>query len=151
VDVTREFLASLRREATSSRVTEALASSSLGPRLEIVEHPLLPLHPAEPQPGRVFLLATLIGPLLGVGAVFGGERLASVLRTLEQAEKEYGQKVLGTVPRIEGWSRPGSYLENNWPAMAVLVVLLLTGIVFAFDIAPRVQQTTTSQHLGPTR
>ncbi|MGH7682105.1 MAG: GumC family protein [Candidatus Eiseniibacteriota bacterium] len=145
VDVSREFLATLRREATSTRITEALASSALGPRLEIVEHPLLPLQASSPEPRKIFGFAALLGPLLGAGAVFGGERLASVLRTLEQTENEFGHKVLGTVPRIEGWPRPGSYFENNWPALAILLVLLLTGIAFVVDVAPRGHQAVTSQ------
>jgi hypothetical protein len=83
--------------------------------------------------------------------VFAVERLGGVLRTLEQAETEYGHRVLGTVPRIEGWARPGSYLENNWPAMAVLLVLLLTGLAFTINLAPRAHQPTTSQNLGLSR
>jgi uncharacterized protein involved in exopolysaccharide biosynthesis len=151
VVTSRDFLASLRREATSSRINEALASSTLGPRLEVVEQPLLPLQPSAPQPRRIFGLALLVGPLIGAGLVFAVERLGGVLRTLEQAETEYGHRVLGTVPRIEGWARPGSYLENNWPAMAVLLVLLLTGLAFTINLAPRAHQPTTSQNLGLSR
>ena len=148
VDVSRDFLASLRREATSSRITEALASSSLGPRLEIVEQPLMPLEPSSPEPRRIFALAALLGPVIGVGAAFGAERLSAVLRTLEQAEAEYGHRVLGMVPRIEGWARPGTYLQNHWPAIAVLLVLLLTGLAFAVDLHPRSHQPATGQSVG---
>jgi hypothetical protein len=93
-------------------------------------------------------MAALAGPLLAAGLVLASERLASVLRTLEQAELEYGHRVIGTIPRIEGWARPGSYLENHWAVLAVILVLLLTGLVFAVDAYPPLQQTTTSQILG---
>lgn len=148
VETSRDFLATLRQQATSSRMSEALASSELGPRLEIVEHPLLAIQPSSPKPRKIFGMAALLGPLIGAGIVFGGERLASVLRTLEQAETEYGHRVLGTVPRIEGWSPPGSYLQNHWAALAVLLVVLLTGLVFAFDAHSPEHQPTKSQILG---
>ncbi len=148
VETNRNFLASLRVEATSSQISEAMASSTLGPRLDIVEHPLLPLAPSSPEPRKVFGVAALLGPLLAVGFVFASERFASVLRTVQQAEVEYGRRVIGTVPRIDGWSRPGSYLENHWAALAVLLVLLLTGIFFAVDGSPRGHSSSNSQILG---
>lgn len=145
VQTSSDFLASLRREATSTRVSEALSSSELGPRLQVVEHPLLPITPSSPKPRKIFGIAALVGPLLGVGMVFAGERLASVLRSLEQAETVYGHPVLGTVPRIEGWSRPGSFLLNHWAALAVLIVLLVTGLVFAVASQSPDHQPATSQ------
>lgn len=148
VETSRNFLTSLRQEATSSRVSEALASSSLGPRLDIIEHPLLPLFPSAPEPRKIFGMAVLLGPLIAAGIVFAGERLASVLRSLEQTEAEYGHRVIGTVPRIDGWSRPGSYLRNHWAALAVVLVLLLTGLAFAVNVTPPAEQATTSPILG---
>jgi uncharacterized protein involved in exopolysaccharide biosynthesis len=148
VETSRNFLQSLRVEATSSQISESLASSSIGPRLDIVEHPLLPLDPSSPQPKKIFGLAALLGPLMAAGFVFAGERLAFVLRTPEQAEAEYGHRVIGTIPRIDGWSRPGSYLEKHWPAMAIVLVLLVTGIAFALDNSPPPGQPKTSSTLG---
>lgn len=148
VEAKRNFLASLRLEATSSQISASLASSSLGPRLDIIEHPLLPLNPSAPEPRKIFGIAALLGPLIAAGLVFGSERLASVLRSSEQAEAEYGRRVIGTIPRIEGWKRPGSYLENHWAALAVILVLLVTGLVFALEASPPAHPPTTSQTLG---
>lgn len=142
-----DFLATLRREATSSHLSEALASSSLGPKLEIVEPPLLPYEPIGPQKRKVFGIAALLGVLMGAGLVFAAERFVQVLRTLEQAETEYGHRVLGTIPRIEGWSPPGSFLQNNWAALAILLVLLATGLVFALHSRPQDRQTRASSAL----
>jgi uncharacterized protein involved in exopolysaccharide biosynthesis len=144
----RDFLASLRQQATSSRMSEAMATSALGPQLTIVEHPLLPLYPFSPNPLKIFGMAALLGPIIGAGIVFAGERLASVVRTLEQTETEFGHRVIGTIPRIDGWARPGTYLENNWAALAIILVLLLTGLFFAVDAIPPADQPATSQHLG---
>jgi uncharacterized protein involved in exopolysaccharide biosynthesis len=148
VQTSRELLVTLRKEATSSQISEALATSELGPPLDIMERPLLPLAPVWPQPLKVFGLAGVLGVFISAGIVFAGERLVAVVRTLEQAEAECGVRVLGTIPRIEGWSKPGTYIQNHWAALAILLVLLLTGIVFAVDATRSAHLPTTSQALG---
>ena len=135
VTTSRALVDALRKEAASSRLSEALATSALGPRIDIVEAALQPIAPSSPEPLKIFGVAIVLGPLISVGLVFAGERLNSVLRTTEQAEGEFGVAVIGTVPRMEGWPRPGSYLTNHWPLLAIVLVLLVTGIVFAVDAA----------------
>ena len=130
VDNSREMLNALRREATSSRLSEALETSDLGLRLSVLEPPLLPVKPSEPDPLKILAAALLLGPLASMGIVLMGEKMAVVVRTVEQAETELGAKVIATVPRIEGWSRPGTYWQNNWPVYAILTVLVLTGTFF---------------------
>jgi len=128
VESNRELLNTLRREATSSRISEALETSELGPRLAVIDAPQLPLRAASPDPFKVFGGALLLGPLLSLGIVLTGERITAVIRTAEEAEREIGAKVVGTVPLIEGWSRPGSFLHNHWAELSIVLVLLLTGI-----------------------
>ncbi|HET9251411.1 MAG TPA: Wzz/FepE/Etk N-terminal domain-containing protein [Candidatus Eisenbacteria bacterium] len=133
VTTSRGLVDALRKEAASSRLSEALATSALGPRIDIVESALQPIAPSSPEPVKIFGVALVLGPLISLGLVFAGERLNSVLRTTEQAEGEFGVAVIGTVPRMEGWPKPGSYLGNHWALFAILLVLLVTGIVFAVD------------------
>jgi polysaccharide biosynthesis transport protein len=128
VQTNRDLLLALRKEATSSRISEALETSQLGLKLEIVEAPQLPLGPFYPDRLRILMAALAIGTLAGVGVVFAVEKLAAVVRTVEQAEHEIGAKVIGTVPRIEGWGRPGSYLHRQWPLLSILLVLVVTGL-----------------------
>jgi polysaccharide biosynthesis transport protein len=148
VQTSRGLVDALRKEAASSRLSEALATSALGPRIDIVEQPLQPIAPSSPQPLKVFGLAFALGPLIAAGLVFAGERLASVLRTPEQAEAEYGVAVIGTIPRLEGWPRPGGYLTNHWALLAILLVLLATGVVFAVDAALPKQKAASGQTIG---
>jgi uncharacterized protein involved in exopolysaccharide biosynthesis len=68
----RDFLNSLRSQATSSRMSEAMATSALGPQLTIIERPLLPLYPSWPNPIKIFGMAALLGPIIGAGLVRGG-------------------------------------------------------------------------------
>jgi hypothetical protein len=70
----------------------------------------------------------LIGPLLSVAIVFALEKITTVIRTVEQAETELEFRVLGTVPRIPGWSRFEGYVARRWAAASILLVLVLTGI-----------------------
>lgn len=135
VTTSRGLVDALRKEAASSRLSEALATSALGPRLDIVEQPLQPIAPSSPQPLKVFGFALLLGPAIAAGLVFAGERLASVVRTPEQAEAEFGVAVIGTIPRMEGWPRPGGYFKNNWALLAIILVVVVTGVVFAVDAA----------------
>jgi succinoglycan biosynthesis transport protein ExoP len=125
----QDLLATLEKEAASSRISEAMETSQLSFRIEVVEPPALPLKPVWPDRLKVLAGALLLGPLFSVGIILGAERVGAILRTVEQAEEEIGTKVIGTIPRIEGWSRPGSFLENNWAPLSILAIVILTALV----------------------
>lgn len=151
VESNRELLNTLRREATSSRLSEALETSELGLKLAVVEPPQLPLKPAAPDPFRILGGAFLLGPLFSAGIVLVGERVAAVIRTVEQAEAELGAKVVGTVPRIEGWSRPGSFMRNNWPALSIVLVILITGLFHTLHATVLSDRTPVGRSTGQSR
>ncbi|HEX5030726.1 MAG TPA: hypothetical protein VFX78_04620 [Candidatus Eisenbacteria bacterium] len=133
VDTNRDLLNALRREQTSSRISEALETSGLGFRLSVLEPPQLPYRASEPDPFKIFAAAALLGPLGAAGIVLLGEKVRLVVRSVEQAEEELGARVIATFPRIEGWSRPGTYFQNNWPVMVIIAVVFLTGSFFALN------------------
>jgi uncharacterized protein involved in exopolysaccharide biosynthesis len=148
VETNRDLLNNLRREATSARRAEALETSELGLKLSVMEPPQLPIQPAAPDPKKIYGAAAMLGILLTSAVVLAGEKIAHVLRTVEQAEQEMGTRVLGTVPRIEGWSRPGSFLQNHWAGLSVVLVLVLTGafyVVNATLLSDRHENPPTSQ------
>jgi uncharacterized protein involved in exopolysaccharide biosynthesis len=142
VQTKRDLLATLQKEAVSSRMSEALETSQLSGRVLIVEPPQLPLKPVWPDPVKIFLGAWVVGLFLSIGVVLGADRVGAVLRTVEQAEEELGAKVIGTIPRIEGWSRPGSFIQNHWPAVSIAVLVVLTVLVTG------VYTTVTTLHHG---
>jgi uncharacterized protein involved in exopolysaccharide biosynthesis len=133
VDTNRELLNTLRREQTSSRLSEAMETSGLGFRLSVLEPPQLPYRASEPDPFKIFAAAAFLGPLGAAGIVMLGEKVRLVVRSVEQAEEELGARVIATFPRIEGWSRPGTYFQNNWPVMVIVAVVFLTGSFFALN------------------
>ncbi len=140
-DVTsaRNILTTMRNESVSSGVSEAYATSQVGPRLQILEQPLLPLTPTSMGATATFAVAFFLGLVIDAAIVFAGERLAAVVRTVEQAEAEYGLKVVGVVPRIETRPKPGGYLRVHWPKFAILAVLLVSALVVVYDevVSPR--------------
>lgn len=142
VQTKRDLLATLQKEAVSSRMSEALETSQLSGHVLIVEPPQLPLKPVWPDPVKIFLGAWVVGLFLSIGVVLGADRVGAVLRTVEQAEEELGAKVIGTIPRIEGWSRPGSFIQNHWPAVSIAVLVVLTVLVTG------VYTTVTTLHHG---
>lgn len=148
VQTNRDLLAALQREATSSRLSLALESSELGPRVEIVEPPVLPLDPIWPNRMKILGGALLVGAVLSFGLIVASERLGAIIRTVDQVEEELGAKVIGTIPRIEGWSRPGSYVANHWAPLSIVTVLLLTALVSLYATQNRDKPpTATSSEL----
>jgi uncharacterized protein involved in exopolysaccharide biosynthesis len=139
VQTNRDLLATLQKEATSSRLSEALDTSQLNDRIDVVESPQLPFTPVAPDRVKILAAAFLLGPLFSIGAIVAAERMGAILRTVEQAEKEIGVKVIGTIPRIEGWSRPGTFIQNNWAPISILLVLLLTVVATGIraSLSPR--------------
>jgi uncharacterized protein involved in exopolysaccharide biosynthesis len=133
VKSTEGLLAALGSEAQSSRISEALTSSTMGMRLVVLDPPQLPLHPASPNPIRIFGAALLLGPMISIGLVLVLEKVTVVINSVEQAEQELGTRVLGTVPKIQGWVRRGSYLARHWAAVSTVVVLLLTGLFLGLN------------------
>jgi uncharacterized protein involved in exopolysaccharide biosynthesis len=141
----RELLTTMEKEATASQMTEALETSQLSLRIEVVEPPQLPLKPVWPDRVKILVAALLLGPLLSLGVIVGAERVGAILRTVEQAEEEMGTKVIGTIPRIEGWSRPGSFLENHWAPVSILALIVLTALITGVYTT-----VATSRHVNPT-
>lgn len=141
----RDNLATMEKEATSSQMTEALETSQLSLRIEVVEPPQLPLKPVWPDRLKILAAALLLGPLLSLGVIVGAERVGAILRTVEQAEEEMGTKVIGTIPRIEGWSRPGSFLENHWAPVSIVALIVLTALITGVYTT-----VATSRHVNAT-
>ncbi|HZI89938.1 MAG TPA: hypothetical protein VFD83_05770, partial [Candidatus Polarisedimenticolia bacterium] len=140
----RDLLLALQKEATSSRISAALETSQLGEDFDILETPQLPLRPVYPDPIRVLGIALLVGPLLGVGLAILADRLGAALHSLEQAEKEIGARVIGTIPRIEGWAQPGGYMQKYWPVLSIALVLFATAVFTTLHVTVLKPGTTQS-------
>ncbi|HYQ89171.1 MAG TPA: Wzz/FepE/Etk N-terminal domain-containing protein [Candidatus Binatia bacterium] len=145
----RDLLLALQKEATSSRISAALETSQLGMDFEILETPQLPLRPSHPDPVRILGIAFLVGPLMGIGLVIVAERLGAALHSLEQAEKEIGVRVIGTIPRIEGWAQPGGYVQKYWPVLSIALVLFATAVFYTLHVTVLKTGATESVQAQP--
>ncbi len=151
VSTNRDLLLALRREATSSRISEALQTSHLGLQLEVIEEPQFPLAPVKPNKVKVVIIALLLGPVLSVGLILGAERVAAVVRSVEEAERELGIKVIGTVPRIEGWARPGSYFQKHGALLSIVLVVLFTVMFYTLPVDTFSGRSTGGGPAAPAR
>jgi hypothetical protein len=95
-------------------------------KVEIVEPAQIPLTPAYPNKKSMYGGGLVVAILAPIGLLFALERFGAVLRTTEEAEREFGIKVVGIVPRIEGWKRPGNFFQSSWPFFALTLILLVT-------------------------
>ncbi len=149
VENNRDLLLALQKEATSSRISAALETSQLGLDFDIVDTPQLPLHPSYPDPTRILGIALLVGPLMGIGLAIVAERLGAALHSLEQAEKEIGARVIGTIPRIEGWAQPGGYVQKYWPVLSIALILFATAVFTTLHGTVLNPKTGTTQSVPP--
>ena len=95
--------------------------------------------------------ALLLGVLLSVGLVLGIERFGATLRSIEDAEREFSAPVIGAIPRVEGWPRPGSFLMNNWPMMAIMLVVVATTVLYVTQIAMHTNRSARVTTSGQQR
>jgi len=149
VTTNRDLLLTLKKEATSSRISAALETSALGMDFNILEAPQVPLRPIYPDPFRIMGIAFFMGPLIGIGLAVVAERLGAALSSMEQAEKEIGAKVIGTIPRIEGWTQPGGYVQKYWPVLSIALVLFATAVFYTLHVTVLKQDTTQSVQPKP--
>jgi len=147
----RELLLTLRKEASSSRISEALESSQPGLQITVAEPAQLPLRPAFPDRMKVMMAAGILGVFLSVGLVLGIERFGATIRSVEEAEKEYSTRVIGSIPRVAGWPRPGSFLVNHWPVMAMMFVMVATTVVYLARIVPHSNHPSRATQSGQQR
>ncbi|MBI5835920.1 MAG: hypothetical protein HZB25_01625 [Candidatus Eisenbacteria bacterium] len=129
----QRLLEAFRSQSTGSRISEAVESTNLGMRVEILEQPDRPLDPVSPNAPRVFTMALVLGPLLGFGVVFLTEYLDSSYRTVEDVESELKLPVLGTMPRPpqESGALP---VRRRWIPITVASMLAVTAVFFVLKL-----------------
>src|SRR5258706_16297020 len=108
----RDLLQSFQAQTVASDVSQAVETTNLGLRLEIVDPGQVPLAPSRPNRVRVYMAAFLVGPLIGVGFAFLGELLDPTLRSLDDIKRIAPEPVYGVLPRLfaagqkrRGWKR----------------------------------------------
>ena len=106
----------LQRESESTRmVYEGLlgrekelqvVANNRANNARVVDRAEVPTGPFSPNPRRDWLMATVLGLMLGIGLAFGVEYLDDTIKTPEDVTQKLGRPLLGLVPTARGKHAP---------------------------------------------
>jgi len=108
VETNRAIYQAFLESKTSAQISEAVQSTNLGLRINIIEEPEKPLAPVKPNKIKLILLALMFAGACGLGAIVVTEYLDDSFRSIEEAERVLKLPVLGTVPKMASgfeWER----------------------------------------------
>ncbi len=94
VEGAREYFTTLTNRLKDITITESVDKNPY----RVNEDPLINLLPVRPNKTKAYLIAGLGSLLLGIGMVLLIDRLDSSIRTVDEAESEFGLPVLAAVP-----------------------------------------------------
>jgi len=126
VEANNTVLQSLRRQLTSSRISEAAQSTRLGVRIEVIEPATRPLNQAGPAKLKILVLACLLGPFLGLSFAVLSEYIDDSVKSVEDVTRGLGLPVLGTIPRVPGEDYLRATRARRWPYIVILATIVLT-------------------------
>jgi len=108
VETNRAIYQAFLESKTSAQISEAVQSTNLGLRINIIEEPEKPLAPVKPNKIKLILLALMFAGAFGLGAIVVTEYLDDSFRSIEEVERVLKLPVLGTVPKMASgfeWER----------------------------------------------
>ncbi|MBN1826802.1 MAG: hypothetical protein JW958_11105 [Candidatus Eisenbacteria bacterium] len=101
VRINEEIYRSFVRQATSTRISEAVESEQLNRSLQVIKPPRWPSSPVRPNKPQLYALAVVLGIALGSALVIAGEYMDTSVKDVRDAEELVGAPILGTIPKIE--------------------------------------------------
>lgn len=121
----RELLKSFRAQMVASDVSQAVETTNLGMRIEIIDPARIPLRPTRPDRMKIILAACLVGPIVGIGFAFLGELLDPTLRSIADIKRVAPEPILGTIPLVSKLQPRRRGFRRYWiPATATGIVIL---------------------------
>lgn len=99
VENNRAIYQAFLESKTSAQISEAVQSSKLGLKFEVVEKARKPLSPVKPNKLKVIVIALMFGCAAGTGAMLVSEYIDDSFRSVEEVEKVLQLPVLGTIPK----------------------------------------------------
>jgi uncharacterized protein involved in exopolysaccharide biosynthesis len=130
VATNRELLSSFRSQLIATDVSQAVETTNLNPRIEILDPPQVPLVPSSPNRMMVLLAALGMGPILGLGVALATEVVDSTLRSLSDFERVFKGPVLGTTPLLSRVPQQPARLRRYWVPATLTAVVLVTALLF---------------------
>jgi capsular polysaccharide biosynthesis protein len=126
----QQLLQSFRAQMVASDVSQAVETTNLGLRIEIIDPAQVPLKPSRPNRMKILVSAILVGPLIGIGFAFLSELLDPTLRTLEDIKRVAPEPVFGTIPLIDNLPQKRKGIRRHWIPAALAGIALLTAVFF---------------------
>ncbi|MCX5799846.1 MAG: hypothetical protein NTX17_00400 [Candidatus Eisenbacteria bacterium] len=126
VEANNTVLQSLRRQLTSSQISEAAQTTRLGVRIEVIEPATRPFTQAGPGRDKILILAFLLGPFMGICYVVLSEYMDDSVKSVGDVTSALGIPVLGTIPKVPGATFWETTKARRWPYYVVLAALILT-------------------------
>ena len=126
----RDLLQSFQAQAVASDVSQAVETTNMGLRMEIIDPAQVPLEASRPNKRRILMASFLLGPLVGVGFAFLGELLDPTLRTLDDIKRVAPEPVYGVMPRFSTLATRNRGLRRYWLPATAAGIVLLTALLF---------------------
>lgn len=92
-----------------TRLKEAELKEAVEPEnARVIDEAIVPVRPISPRPTRNLVFGLFLGLMLGVGAALGRESLDTRIRSMDDVRTATGGvPVLGTIPRLQGFTASG--------------------------------------------
>ncbi|MBU8922884.1 MAG: hypothetical protein KOO63_13795 [Bacteroidales bacterium] len=136
VETNRAIYQAFIESKTSAQITEAVQSTNLGVRVNIIEQAERSFIPVKPNKLKIILLALVFGGACGLSAILITEYADDSFRTVEEVQRIMKVPVLGTVPKTVAhfaWEkkRRGRML-TAWIIGIFLFVSIMSGVLYMY-------------------
>jgi len=121
---------------TSAQINEAIQSTNLGVRINVIEKAERPITPVKPNRMKVIVIAAMFGLICGFGAILVTEYMDDSFRTVDEVQKVLKIPVLGTIPKTIShfaWEKKKrGRMIILWTAGMILFILMISGSMFIY-------------------
>jgi len=130
VQTAQDVLQSFKAQLVASDVSQAVAATDMGRKIEIVDPAQTPMKPTEPNRSKILFAAILMGPFFGILLALAVEVADSTLRSLHDFERAFDGPIIGTAPLIMRQARSRRRVRDFAVPAAITLVLVLTVAFF---------------------
>ena len=130
VRTAQDLLQSFQAQLVASDVSQAVAATDMGKKIEIIDPAQLPMKPTEPDRAKILVAAILMGPFFGLLLGLAVEVTDSTLRSLNDFKRVFDGPIIGTAPLIMRAERPQHRLRAYAIPTAITLVVVLTVAFF---------------------
>ena len=137
VETNRTIYQAFLESKTSAQISEAVQSTNLGMRINIIEQPQKPLVPVKPNKIKIMLLALIFAGACGLASIVATEYFDDSFRSIEEVEKMMKLPVLGTVPKMasgfEWEKKKRGRMILIWTIGLVIFIGIISGVLYVYS------------------